>query len=83
MSLTPQAQKVLNDLQAGFSLTPSQAKAFYGVRNLCARVAELRQAGYCVYTNKRNGRTYYRLGSPTKRMIQTAYSKLGPDAFSE
>jgi hypothetical protein len=81
MNLTPQAQTVLGDLQAGFELTARDARKFYRVRNLRARVSELRRAGFCVYTNRREGRTTYRLGQPKRSMIALAYNVHGPALF--
>ena len=46
-------------------------------------VRNLREAGYSIYTNKRvNGKTTYRIGTPTRRMIATAYRVLGANALA-
>jgi len=59
-----------------------QAQRRFGVRNVSARIAELRQAGYPIYTNivrNSNGEkvAMYRLGTPTKnRRSNRYYSRL-------
>lgn len=46
------------------SITSRQAEALYGIRNLRARVAELRSAGLQVYNDQTNdGRTAYVMSS--------------------
>jgi hypothetical protein len=54
------------------TLTVAQAQARFGVKNIRARVHELRNEGFAIYTNKKtlsDGRqiTFYRLGRPTSR----------------
>lgn len=54
------------------TLTSRSAKSRFGVKNLRARIAELRQDGYPIYTNRKtlsDGRTvsYYKLGNPSDR----------------
>ncbi|MEN9921569.1 MAG: Helix-turn-helix domain [Candidatus Parcubacteria bacterium] len=49
----------------------AQARARFGITNVAARIAELRQEGYSIYTNlKTRGDgskvAVYRLGSPSK-----------------
>lgn len=56
------------------TFTVAQARARYGVTNVAARIAELREEGHPIYTNTRtlaDGRkiSFYRLGQPTKRMV--------------
>ena len=58
------------------TFTTKQAQHRFGITNVSARIDELRQ-GHCIYTNTRNledGRkiTYYRLGTPTKALVQAA-----------
>lgn len=52
-----------------------------GVR---ARVAELRAAGYAVYANTRakDGKTFYRMGRPSRAMVAQAYAVFGAAAFT-
>ncbi len=84
VKLSPQAETVLQDLQCGFVLTSVQARSLYGVKNLPARIAELRRAGYCIYSNRKKGltATFYRLGTPTRRMISNLYYRMGGYFFS-
>jgi hypothetical protein len=68
--------KVLNYLSkdsAYNTLTPAKMQAMFGVANPSAMVDNLRKEGHAIYLNSRvvNGEkvTFYRLGTPTKRMI--------------
>lgn len=72
-----QNQRIINFLGKGKTLTAAQAETKFGVLNLRARVDDLRKAGYPVYTN--NGS--YRLGTPSRRMVASAYRLLGGRAF--
>lgn len=73
-------QKMLATLQkkSGYNtFTTAQAQTRFGISNVSARIDELRQEGHCIYTNTKtleNGRKikFYRLGTPTKAMVQTA-----------
>lgn len=51
----------------------AQGRARFGVKNVTARIAELRQEGYPIYTNTRTRGdgskvSIYRLGKPSKSM---------------
>jgi hypothetical protein len=50
-----------------------------------ARVSELRADGFAVYANTRSsdGKTFYRLGTPTREMVAMAYSVMGGQAFGQ
>ena len=55
----------------------AQAQRMFGIKNVSARVEELRKEGHCIYTNtktRRNGTkvNVYRLGTPTKTLVQYA-----------
>lgn len=78
--MKPQTQTVLKALQSGKSLTEKQARSF-GVKALRARVCELRQEGYPIYTNTGSKGTSYRLGTPSRMMVAAAYALLGNKAF--
>jgi hypothetical protein len=75
-------QKILNFLSKseGYNtLTTAQARARFGIQNVSARIDELRQEGYCIYTNtvRRGDGTKvhaYRMGKPTKSMVRAALS---------
>lgn len=78
-----QKQKVLNYLTSGSKkLTPTQALN-RGINNVYEVVRQLREEGHPIYLNKRaNGASFYRLGTPTKRMVATAFSVDGASAFN-
>jgi Helix-turn-helix domain len=72
--------KVFQALQAGKSLTASQASKM-GVKNLSAEVSRVRQAGFAVYANSRkagNGVnvTEYVIGKPSRKLIAAGYAAL-------
>jgi len=75
-------QKMLNALSKteGYNtFTTEQARRRFGIQNVSARIDELRQEGYCIYTNyKRNADgvkvASYRLGKPTKALVRAALS---------
>ena len=55
----------------------AQGRKLFGVQNVTARIDELRQEGNVIYTNtvtKNDGSKVqvYRLGKPTKALVQTA-----------
>jgi hypothetical protein len=58
------------------TFTVKQAQRRFGIQNVSARIEELRKEGHCIYTNTRvvEGKRVasYRLGTPTKALIQTA-----------
>lgn len=56
------------------TFTTAQARARFGIKNVAARISELREEGYAIYSNTKklaDGRTItvYRLGQPSRRMI--------------
>ena len=73
-------QRMLNALSKteGYNtFSTEQARRRFGITNVSARIDELRQEGHVIYTNKRtleDGRkiTYYRMGTPTKALVQKA-----------
>lgn len=77
-----QTQKLAALFKSGVTLTQSEAKRILGCKNLRARVAELRDQGMCIYTNKTQKGTEYRLGTPNQRMVAFAYAALGSKLFS-
>ena len=79
MTTLSSKQRILNALKQTSGYNTFSVKAAqnrFGVKNVSARIDELRQDGHCIYTNSRqvNGKkvSYYRLGTPTKGMIKTA-----------
>jgi hypothetical protein len=78
-----QHEKLIGFFNSGKEITPKQASGLFGVINLSARVSELRSRGYSIYTNTtKNGKTAYRLGTPSKRMVAMAYAMGGTQAFA-
>ena len=78
-----QHEKLMGFFKSGKEITQAQAEGLFGVTNLAARVSELRSEGHSIYTNKtKNGKTAYRLGKPSRRMVALAYSMVGNDAFT-
>lgn len=71
-------EKILNYLannQTYNTLTVRQAQARFGVKNVPARIHELRQEGLSIYTNSKvlsDGRkiTFYRFGKPSDRFVR-------------
>ena len=73
MKLTAK-QRLLNFLtkKDGYNtFSTAQAQARFGIKNVSARISELRQEGYAIYTNLKTRSdgskvAVYRLGSPSK-----------------
>ena len=78
--MKPQTQTVLKALQSGQRLTETTARQL-GVRSLAARICELRQEGYPIYTNTGTRGTSYRLGAPSRKMIAVAHAVAGTQIF--
>ena len=72
------------------TLTPQKMQSVFGVANPSATINELRNEGHAIYLNSRinaNGDkvSFYRLGSPTKRMVAAGIAALrsqGERAFA-
>jgi hypothetical protein len=78
-----QHEKLMGFFKSGKEITPAQAAGLFQVTNLAARVSELRAEGHSIYTNKtKNGKTAYRLGTPSRRMVALAYHLGGNQAFT-
>lgn len=66
MATKTQRTKLVKRLSSGKNLTVSEAASKFGIKRLAARIHELREEGFPIYTNKvasRTGRrvTAYRL----------------------
>jgi len=79
MTTLSSKQRILNALKqtSGYNtFTVKSAQNRFGIKNVSARIEELRQEGHCIYTNSRQvaGKkvSFYRLGSPTKAMMKSA-----------
>jgi hypothetical protein len=86
-------QKILNYLSKNSTyntLTTAQARARFGITNVSARVNELREEGYAIYTNTKtleDGRkiSFYRMGTPSKKVVAAGIAALraqGDRAFA-
>lgn len=77
--------KVLNTLRSGKQYTAGQIAGLFKTTegSVAARVSELRAQGYAIYSNKaKNGKTAYRLGTPSRAMVAAAFSTAGSDLFN-
>jgi hypothetical protein len=66
-------------LKSGSTATPRQITGMFGLQNPTAAVHALRSKGVCVYANPAKlatgeRTTKYRVGNPSKRMVQLAHS---------
>ena len=69
-------ERMLSFLENGYDITTNQARSRFGIQNVAARVYDLREDGFAIYTNRKNinGHTVnvYRLGSFPKRARTSA-----------
>ena len=77
--------RVLEAFKNGEELTAKQIAARFNAGNPTALVSDLRRKGYAVYANKRTNkggetRTFYRLGTPSRRVVAAGYAALGANA---
>lgn len=78
-----QHEKLIGFFNSGKEITQKQAAGLFGVTNLSARVSELRSQGYSIYTNKtKNGKTSFRMGTPSRRMVALAHAVGGSSVFA-
>ena len=83
MSKLSAKERLLNYLSkdSGYNtLSVAQAQARFGISNVTARIAELREEGYPIYTNTRTRGdgtkvNVYRLGTPSRSLKRTARAK--------
>jgi biotin operon repressor len=77
--------KVLNVLRTGknFSAVAIAKQLRTTEGSVSARISELRSEGHAIYSNKTDeGRTAYRLGNPSRRMVAAAFASQGSSVFS-
>ena len=79
---SPQNQKLIDFLSGGNTVTSDVARRKLGIRNLRARVNELREAGVCVFTTRTTKGTAYKLGQPTPTIVAAAYNAVGSSVFT-
>jgi hypothetical protein len=70
-------QKMLNALKDNQTFTVAQAKHRFGVKNVPARIEELRKEGHCIFTGRRRNSegkrvNYYTMGPATKSLVKYA-----------
>ena len=78
-----QSERILKALKSGEQFTAAQLASMAGTTkaSVRTRVSELRKDGYAVYANARTtGKTFYRLGTPSRAMVQAAYALHGSQA---
>ena len=68
-------QKVINLLSNGKSVTWSTLRNKFDLTSPRAMVDQLRTEGHMVYINQTSNGTSYRLGTPTKSIMQQALQK--------
>ncbi len=76
---------VLKTLKSGRQFTAGQMAGLFGTTEatVAARISELRAQGYSIYSNTaKNGKTAYRLGTPSRRMVAAAFAVAGSSVFN-
>jgi biotin operon repressor len=77
--------KVLKTLKSGRQFTTGQMAGLFNTTEgtVAARISELRAQGYSIYSNTaKNGKTAYRLGPPSRRMVAAAFAIAGSSVFN-
>jgi predicted ArsR family transcriptional regulator len=77
--------RILSMLKSGRQLTPAQLATSLATSedSIRPRISELRAEGFAIYTNQtKTGKTAYRLGTPSRKMVAAAYAMYGSEAFS-
>ena len=65
----------------GETLTASEARKRFGVKNLSAEASRIRQEGFAIYANKRVAKngvqvTEYRHGKPSRKIVAAGYKAM-------
>ena len=73
--------KLFTAMKNGEKITAAQAEKRFGIKNISAEAARIRQAGFAVYANSRkagNGVqvTEYEIGQPTRKLIAAGYKAM-------
>ena len=83
MRFSPETKtfKLFTALHNGESVSASQARKRFGIKNISAEVSRVRQAGFAVYCNTRkagNGVqvSEYRIGKPSRKIVAAGYKAL-------
>jgi hypothetical protein len=69
-------QKVLNLLSKGTNVAWKTIRTKFDLESPRAMIDTLRAEGYMIYGNKVKGRTYYRLGTPTRAIVAAGIQAL-------
>jgi len=69
-------QKVLNLLQKGENVAWTTIQNRFELESPRSMIDTLRAEGYMVYGNKVGGRTYYRIGTPTRAIVAAGIKAL-------
>jgi hypothetical protein len=79
-------EMLLTHLQKGKSFTAKQIKSSFGIAHPASTIRDLREQGYCVYSNPAvvNGVEVvkYRIGKPTRAMVALAAAIRGSSVFT-
>jgi predicted ArsR family transcriptional regulator len=82
-----QNERILQALKTGTGFTAAQLATMAGTTKptVRARISELRKEGFAVYANTRksDGKTFYRLGTPSREMVSAAYAMFGGTVFGK
>lgn len=78
---------LLKHLQQGKEFTAKQIAASFGIAHPASAIRNLRESGYAVYGNKvtlsdGTESTKYRLGKPSRKMVQIANAVAGASIFT-
>lgn len=76
---------VLKTLKSGRQFNAGQLAGLFKTTEgtVSARISELRSQGYAIYSNTaKNGKTAYRLGAPSRRMVAAAFAAQGSSVFN-
>ena len=76
--------RVLKVLESGRQFTPAQLAGLTNSseNSIRPRISELRSEGHAIYTNTtKNGKSAYRLGTPSRQMVAAAYKQSGSEVF--
>jgi hypothetical protein len=77
---------LLTHLNKGKTFTAKQIKSSFGIAHPASAIRDLREQGYCVYSNPAvvNGSEVvkYRIGKPTRKMVALANAVAGSSVFT-
>lgn len=78
---------LLKHLQQGKEFTAKQIAASFGIAHPASAIRNLRESGFAVYGNKvtlsdGTESTKYRLGKPSRKMVQIANAVAGASIFT-